>query len=274
MHSDPESLRIESRAVEREPVMDDRNQSRDTVGDASSARRRPASWLGLHLPALVAGGIGLMLSLIAAFAVGRWEARVTRAEFEGLASTELIVLQNGINEYLSRLMALRTLFESANEEISRSEFEVFSGRLFENHPGLLRVGWLPKIYGKERAELEAAAAADGVVGYQIKSFSDGGISPAPPSGQYYPVYFSTEPKTSGVYGLDYSTEPMRWATLERSRDNDSIATLPTKLAYDQKGGTHGVLVSVPVYVKGTSRTTIPDRRRNLNGYVVGILDLA
>ena len=254
--------------------MSDRSRSGDRGVDAASARRRPASWLRLHLPTLVAGGIGLMLSLIAAFAVGRWEARVTRAEFEGLAATELIVLQNGINEYLSRLVALRTLFESANEEITRSEFEVFSGRLLENHPGLLRVGWLPKIYGRERAEYEAAAANDGVVGYQIKSFSNGALSPAPPSTQYFPVYFSTEPKTAAVYGLDYSTDPLRWATLERSRDNDSIATLPTKLVYDQKGGTHGVLVTVPVYVKGTSRATIPDRRRNLNGYVVGIFDLA
>ena len=266
---------MESRAVGRKPLMDDRSQSYETVGDASSTLRRPASWLRLHLPTLVAGAIGLILSLIAAFAVGRWEARVTRVEFEGLASTELIVLQNGINEYLSRLVALRTLFESANEEITRSEFEVFSGRLLENRPGLLRVGWLPKIYAKERAEFEAAAANDGLVGYQIKSFgADGSISPAPSGNQYFPVYFSTEPKTSTVYGLDYSTDPMRWATLERSRDNDSIATLPIKLVYDPKGGTHGVLVSVPVYVKGTSRATIPDRRRNLNGYVVGIFDLA
>src|SRR6202035_4810268 len=69
------------------------------------------------------------------------------------------------------------------------------------------------------------------------------------------------------------TEPIRWATLERARDNDAVATLPTKLVYDPKGGTPGVLVSVPVYVKGTSRTTVPDRRRNLNGFVVGIFDL-
>ena len=34
------------------------------------------------------------------------------------------------------------------------------------------------------------------------------------------------------------------------------------------------MVSVPVYVKGTSRTTIADRRRNLAGFVVGIFDLA
>ena len=53
-----------------------------------------------------------------------------------------------------------------------------------------------------------------------------------------------------------------------------MAALPTKLVYDPKGGAQGVLVTVPVYVKGTSRTTIPDRRRNLSGYVVGIFDLA
>jgi diguanylate cyclase (GGDEF)-like protein len=244
-------------------------------GDMIERRQLLGSRRQLHRPALVAAGIGLLLSLIAAYAVGQWEQRVVRAEFEGVAATELIVLQNGINEYLSRLVALRTLFESANEEITRSEFEVFSGRLFENHPGILRVGWLPKIYGKERADYEAAAVNDGVAGYTIKAFADGGVvSPAPPGNQYYPVYFSTEAKTSPVYGLDYSTEPSRWNTLERSRDNDSVAALPTKLVYDLRGGTHGVLVSVPVYVKGTSRTTIADRRRNLNGFIAGIFDLA
>jgi len=255
--------------------MDDRNQSRDIERDAPPERRIPTSGVRLHLPALVAGCIGLLLSLIAAIAVGRWEQRITRVEFEGVAATELIVLQNGINEYLSRLVALRTLFESANEEITRSEFEVFTGRLLENHPGLLRVAWLPKIFGKERAEFESAAVNDGVVGYRIRYFTaDGSVVPAPSGSQYFPVYFSTEPKTSMVYGMDYSTDPVRWATLERSRDNDSIATLPTKLVYDLRGGTPAVLVSVPVFVKGTSRTTIPDRRRNLNGFVVGIFDLA
>ena len=216
-----------------------------------------------------------MLSMAAAYAVGRWEQRVTRVEFEGVAATQLIEMQNGVNEYLSRLVTLRTLFESANEDVTRSEFEVFGGRLFESHPGILRVGWVPKIYRKERAEYEAAAVNDGVPGYRIKSLAvDGGLSPAPESSVYFPVFFSTEAKTSPVYGLDYSTEPIRWATLERARDNDAVAVMPTRLFHDAKGSTHGVLVSVPVYVKGTSRTTIADRRRNLAGYVVGIFDLA
>jgi diguanylate cyclase (GGDEF)-like protein len=64
---------------------------------------------------------------------------------------------------------------------------------------------------------------------------------------------------------------LRWRA---PRDNDAIAALPTRLMYDLKNGTHGVMVCVPVYVKGTSRTTIADRHRNLTGYVAGIFDLA
>jgi diguanylate cyclase (GGDEF)-like protein len=255
--------------------MSDRNLDGTRQGDMIERRRSSALQSGLYRPALVAAGIGLLLSLAGAYAVGRWERRVTRVEFEGVATTELIEMQNGVNEYLSRLVTLRTLFESANEDVTRSEFEVFGGRLFENHPGILRVGWVPKVNRKERADYEAAAVNDGVPGYRIKSLAaDGALTPVPDSNFYFPVFFSTEAKTSMIYGLDYSSDPVRWAALERARDNDAVAVLRTRLYHDLRGGTHGVLVAVPVYVKGTSRTTIADRRRNLSGFVVGIFDLA
>jgi diguanylate cyclase (GGDEF)-like protein len=255
--------------------MSDRDLGGNRQGDMIERRRTSALQPGLYRPALVAAGIGLLLSLAAAYAVGRWEQRVTRIEFKSVAATELIEMQNGVNEYLSRLVTLRTLFESANEDITRSEFEVFGGRLFESHPGILRVGWVPKIYRKERADYESAAVNDGVVGYRIKSLGGEGVLVAAPEKDFYfPVFFSTEAKTSMVYGLDYSTDPLRWAALERARDNDAVTVLPTRLYHDLKGGTHGVMVAVPVYVKGTSRTTIADRRRNLSGFVVAIFDLA
>jgi diguanylate cyclase (GGDEF)-like protein len=239
------------------------------------ARRPSASPSRLYRPALIAAGIGAVLSLTAAYAVARWEERVTRAEFDSVAETQAIVLQNGLNEYISRLAALRTLFESANEEITRSEFEIFSGRLFAGHPGILRVAWVPRVNRKERSEYEAAAIADGVSGYRIKSLgADGSVATSPELDEYYPVFFSTEPKTSGVYGLDYRSAPERRETLERARDNDLTTVLRTRL-YESSGLVRpiGVLVCVPVFDKGTSRTTIADRRRNLAGFVVGIFDL-
>ena len=248
----------------------------DRRDDMAERRRSSASRAGLYRPALFALGIGMLISLAAGYAVGQWENRVTKVEFESVAETQVIVMQNGINEYISRLVALRTLFESANEEITRSEFETFSGRLFERHPGILRVAWMPRINRKERAEYEAAAIADGVSGYRIKALNaaDRSITTAPQKDEYLPVFFSTEPKTSMSYGLDYSTDPERRATLMRARDADVIAAMRGQL-YEPRDGMRpaGVLLFVPVFAKGTSRDTTADRRRNLTGYIVGIFDL-
>jgi len=248
----------------------------DRRDDMAERKRSAASRAGLYRPALFALGIGVLISLAAGYAVGQWENRVTRVEFESVAETQVIVMQNGISEYVSRLVALRTLFESANEEITRSEFETFSGRLFERHPGILRVAWMPRINRKERAEYEAAAIADGVSGYRIKALNaaDRSIATAPQKDEYLPVFFSTEPKTSMSYGLDYSSDPERRATLERARDADVIAAMRGQL-YEPRDGMRagGVLLFVPVFAKGTSRDTTADRRRNLTGYIVGIFDL-
>ena len=235
-------------------------------------RRAPVSPFELYRPALIAACIGIVLSFAGAFAVGQWENRVARAEFEGLAENQAITIQNGINEYVGRLITLRTLFESANEDITRSEYETFSHRLFQDHPGLLRAAWVPRISHKERAEYEAAAVADGVSGYRIKTFADGAAAPL--ASEYFPVYFSTEPKTSLVYGLDYWSFPERRVILERARDDDQVVVLRTKL-HETAHGTipYGVMVAVPVYAKGTSRTTVDDRRRNLSGFIIGIFDL-
>ena len=255
--------------------MGDQDSGDTCQTDMIERRRIPASRSRLYRPALVAAGIGLLLSLAGASAVGQWEERVTKVEFEGVAETQAIIMQSGMNEYVSRLATLRTLFESANEEITRSEFDTFSGRLFEQHPGILRVSWIPRINRKERAEYEAAAVGDGISGYRIKSLlADGGTATAPQGDEYLPIFFSTEPKTSVAYGLDYSTDPERRATLERARDNDLVAALRAEL-YESNGGiwAQGVLVCVPVYAKGTSRGTIADRRRNLAGFVVGVFNL-
>lgn len=235
---------------------------------------RAAPLLGLYRPALVAAGVGLLFSVVGAAAVARWESRVNKIEFENAAETEAIVMQNGMNEYISRLVALRTLFESTNDEVTRSEFETFSARLFEHHPGMLRIGWVPRVTRKQRAEYEAAAITDGVSGYHIKSLQGEAFAVAPQDDEYFPVFYSTQPKTSSVYGMDYATVPERRAVLERARDGDRVAALRTRLYEPKEGGRlPDVLVAIPVYAKGTSRDEIADRRRNLAGFVVGIFDL-
>jgi diguanylate cyclase (GGDEF)-like protein len=260
--------------IERETIMSGQDRRGGGPGELAKRRRILELGPGLRWPAVIAAGIGLTLSLVATLAVGRWEQRAAEVAFKSAAETEVIVLQNGINEYLSRLATLRTLFESANDEVTRSEFEVFSRRLFERHTGVLRVGWAPRVNRKERAEIEAAAIADGIVGYQFKSLlPDGRVEPAPPNDEYVPIVFSTEPKTSPAYGMDHRSDPGRREALQRARDDDIAVAITSRIWHHPTSGSHGVLIYVPVYVKGTSRATVKDRRRNLSGFVIGVFEL-
>jgi len=69
-------------------------------------RRRSPLTRAAFGPAAIAMAIGVVLSLAGALAVARWEQRVANAEFEGVAETQAIILQNGMNEYISRLVGV------------------------------------------------------------------------------------------------------------------------------------------------------------------------
>ena len=240
---------------------------------ASEQHFRAKSWFNSSRPALAAAAVGLVLSIVATSAIVQRENQLTAVEFEGVAKNQGIILQNGINEYVGRLVTLRTLFESANDEITRSEFEVFANRLFEEHHGILRVGWAPRVRSKERIEYESSAIRDGIAGYRFQSVApDGARVPAPESSEYFPIFYSSGPKTSAIYGIDLTLQASRRAALERARDNDVTSVLPN-VALLSNFDMNGVFVAVPVYVKGTSRNSVADRRRNINGFVVGIFEL-
>lgn len=226
----------------------------------------------LRRPTWIAALSGIALTLAVGSIVMQWEQRVIRVEFDSAAAGNAGSLTHGIDEYIRRLETLRTLFE-ASEEVTRSEFDVFSRRLFSGHGGLLRVAWMPRVRPHERREVEEAARADGVPNFRIRSMAPPGED-EDAGRDLYPVYFSTEPRTSMVYGLDHSSDPGRMATLERARDLDRVAVHLAELHVTARPGAQGLLVTVPVFVKGTSRDTLRDRRRNINGFIVGVFDFA
>src|ERR1700730_11968421 len=74
------------------------------------------------LPMFMAAVIGAALSIGGGLFVSQWEDRVAVQEFQFVAENQSGILQNGINQYLSRLVALRALFESSRDEVSRRQF--------------------------------------------------------------------------------------------------------------------------------------------------------
>src|ERR1700681_4672467 len=225
------------------------------------------------LPMLMAAAIGVALSIGGGLLVSQWEDRVGIREFHSVAENQAGLLQNGINEYMSRLVALRALFASSSHEVSRSEFEIFAERILRDQTAIQSVSWVPRVPHTERAARERAAIDDGIPGYQIKAVGlgpDGSLAPSPERDEYFPISYSTEkPKTSPVFGIDLASERMRRETLERAGRNNQPATFADFRLHTGAGDRFGFIVVLPLYRQDLPSDTEEERKRNLIGFVQG-----
>ena len=106
--------------------------------------------------------IGIALSVTAGFMVSLWEDRHAVLEFNAIAENQYMALQNGLNEYLNKLLTVRALFESSDDEVSRKEFEAFTRPHMQSSSAIQTLSWVPRVRRDERPAYELAAARDGI----------------------------------------------------------------------------------------------------------------
>ena len=186
------------------------------------------------------------------------------------------ILQNGINDYLVKIEALRALFQSSNKEVARGEFAAFSELILRHQTAIMHVSWIPRVGREGRTAIENAAIRDGLSNYRIKAVTaDGTVTPSAEKDEYYPIfYIFPAPVTSLIYGIDLNSEAMRRQAVERARDNDQPATSSVILLQSGVGDRRGFLVMLPVYRYGLPHDTVEARQQNLVGLVHGTFQLS
>lgn len=224
----------------------------------------------LSLVMLAVVSAGVIWSLLASFFVWRWEEARARDDIAAVALSHFLALQNGLDEYLNKLVALRAFFESA-DVVTRAEFDVFAGRLLEREAAVQNFSWVPRVSHEDRAAFEAAAIGDGIPGYAIKAVtSDDRIVTSPEMPEYLPIYYSTvKDRRSPIYGIDLLSQPVIQHRLERARDNNQLSVVPDFILHSVEGNVHGFLFSLPVYQQGMPTNTVEERRRYLHGFAHG-----
>lgn len=217
--------------------------------------------------------LGTALSIAGWFIVSGLEDQTSAAEFNLRANNTAVVLQNGINEYLANLSALRALFESA--AVGEQEFLTFSDRLLRNHSAILSLSWVPRILNEDRAAHEQATQQAAGEDYRIRSVSeDGTLDPSPTAAEYFPVYYTTEKiRTRLVRGLNLDDGGIRQQPLEKARDGDMLAASQDFTLQSGTGNRIGFFVVLPVYKRGLPHDSIEERRRNLVGFVQGVFQV-
>jgi diguanylate cyclase len=223
-------------------------------------------------PGMLAATIGIAASAIPAFMIVQADDKDAERQFRVLAESRFVVLENGLNEYANRLTAVRALFDSSVEPVTRNEFEAFTRPLLNENAAIATLSWVPRITDAERAEHERKGVLEGLPDYHIKDMgADGKMTVSPGRSEYYPIFYATVPKTSPLYGLDLRSETATLAELDRSRDQDRLGFSPTAALVSASGTQGGFLFSLPIYKRGSLHDTIDNRRRNLVGFVHGSL---
>jgi diguanylate cyclase (GGDEF)-like protein len=232
------------------------------------ARWWPAPYVWLSI---VAGSIGLVLSLSAAFTVWHREKQLAQLELSARASSYALTLQFGITAYLRKLAGLRALFDS-NNSISREEFDTITKQLLSDQTAILGMSWVPRVTREERDAHERAGVREGLPGYHIKSVaSDGSLAPSPDRSEYFPVFYTTTgARDSRVYGLDLNDGGLRQQTLEHARDSERMAVSPNFTLQSGTGDRNGFFVAAPVYRAGLPHETVQERNDNLLGFVQAV----
>jgi diguanylate cyclase (GGDEF)-like protein len=220
---------------------------------------------------VLAGGVGLALSILAWSAVWNREEQLTKLELGTRANTYALTLQFGIASFTRKVAGLRALFDSTTN-VSRAEFEEITKYFLKDQIAILGMSWIPRVTRDQRDFHERAGVRDGLPGYRIKSVaSDGSLAPSPEHSEYFPVFYTaTEARDSPVYGLDLNDGGVRQQTLERARDSDRMATSPNFALQAGTGDRNGFFIMLPVYRPGLPHETVQDRNDNLVGFVQGV----
>jgi diguanylate cyclase len=234
--------------------------------------KQASSILSSFMPCILVGAAGIGMSLTAASLSESHESQHAELQFQVIAENHFMVIQNGLNEYVNRLRAMRALFDSTEDRVTRHEFETFARPLLLQNSAIVTLSWVPRMPQSERAEHERAGSAEGIAGYRIKAMEeDGRLVLSPVQTEYYPIFYATVPLDSPVYGLDLRSEPETLSELEHARDADQLGFSQVRGLVTAAGKQPGFLFSLPVYKHGTSHDSVADRRRNLLGFVHGSL---
>jgi diguanylate cyclase len=235
--------------------------------------RGAANTLRQFVPCILAAGVGIGVSFAAAGLAANRESRNAEQQFNVMAENNFMVVQNGVNEYVNKLRAVRGLFDSSEVLVSRNTFEAFTRPLLLENAAISTLSWVPRVLNSERAEFEREAVRQGLPDYHIKMMDADGVtmSLSPEGGEYYPVFYATVPKTSPIYGLDLRSEPPTLREMEQARDKNRLGISGLRTLITAGGKQGGFLFSLPVYKRGPPPNSIEDRRRDLAGFVHGSL---
>jgi signal transduction histidine kinase len=229
-------------------------------------RRLPLrGWMPYALFAAACGLSAAASWYVSATASAQREAEyiADQVKFESDAERTRQQIDVRLNTYIEVVRAAAALL-GASSEINGAEFRAFVRglQLRERYPGMVGIGFAPRVLHPNRREFSRAVSLDSVRMFRIRPT---GVRP-----EYHPALFlePIDSATRASIGFDLSTDPALSSALDQARDTGepTASRLLNASALGPAGRNAFVLV-IPVYRPGMPIETVDARRRWLRGFM-------
>ena len=202
----------------------------------------------------------------------RWERERLEVYFDLHSNALVAALEKALDSYMGILQSLQS-FHIASDHITREEFRNFTNHYLKDFGTLQALSWNPRVTDDGRDQFVQAIRREGYPDFDIMERDETGrLAPASRRSTYVVVnYIEPLRGNEPALGFDVYSNPIRQAALDHARDTGRpVATGRIRLVQEQ-GEQAGVLIFMPVYRNGLPHDTVEEKRRNLQGYMVGVL---
>ena len=210
--------------------------------------------------------VGLLASLALFWLLRQAEWDKAESQFQPAAQDRTEVIAGAMDRSLFALEAVSSFFE-ASDRVDRERFQALVRPLLPRTLGLQAVEWVPRVPAANREAFEQQAGLNGLGRFVIcEQDAAGHFVPATSRQEYFPRYYlAGNLGGQTAVGFDMNSDLLQRAALEKARDLGQLwVTAPMT--------GKNCLAVLPVYSKGQPVGTIEERRRFLEGFIVGHID--
>jgi PAS domain S-box-containing protein len=221
---------------------------------------------------IVVSLVGIALSATLLVTLHNQEQNRIRDDFDQISQDHISILKSVISLDVMQLRSLRSFYDGSSE-VERREFTAYVVPLLKDHPSIQALEWSPRVTASERSTFEQAAVQEGLPNFRITQYDPRGkLTAVSPRADYFPVLFA-EPVGNNVaaLGFDLATNPSCREAMNRSRDTGLLTATSAIRLSRETDDEIGIRLFLPVYLKNTPLKTVEQRRRNLQGFVVGVI---
>jgi len=243
-----------------------------SMNNYKSADSTLVSFIKEHTAIWLVACLGVALSGATLWIVEQVLQAHRSLEFEWVAHNRISAVKQGIKNGLNAVEAIRDLYLSS-QEVREKEFHMFARSVMMRYRGIQALMWVPNVPHEQRYSYEALEE-NGQTRFQImEKTGDGRMVQAGRRDVYFPVYY-VEPREENVYrGFDLASVRTHKENLQRARVSGKMAVSERVELLHKTGNYYGFFAYLPIYAKGEPTGTVAQRRRNLNGYAVGVFRL-